>query len=71
MSIREVANESSQRSGQLSHYIDSEVKKVVEVVTEKYSKMKNVFTKLAQQLRQHLTNTEKNRANVEKRLTIL
>lgn len=47
LSIREVANESSERAGQLSHYVDQEVKKVVEVVTEKYSKMKGVFTKLA------------------------
>ena len=45
--IREVSSESADRAGQLSHYIDSEVKKVVEVVTEKYSKMKSVFTKLA------------------------
>jgi hypothetical protein len=51
MSIREVANDSAERAGQLSHYIDKEIRKVVEVVTEKYSKMKNVFTKLAQQLR--------------------
>jgi hypothetical protein len=51
MSIKEVANDSSERAGQLSHYIDQEVRKVIEVVTEKYSKMKNVFTKLAQQLR--------------------
>lgn len=71
MSIRQVANDSSQRAGQLSHYIDQEVKKVVEVVTEKYSKMKSVFTKLAQQLREHLTNTETNRVNVEKRLSVL
>jgi hypothetical protein len=33
--------------------------------------MKNVFTKLAQQLREHLTNTEMNRVNVEKRLSLL
>jgi hypothetical protein len=51
MSIREIASDSSERAGQLSHYIDSEVKKVAEVVTEKYNKMKSVFTKLAQQLR--------------------
>ena len=49
LSIREVSNESAERSGQLSHYIDQEIKKVVDVVTEKYSKMKSVFTKLAEQ----------------------
>lgn len=70
-SIREVSNESSERSGQLSHYIDQEVKKVVEVVTEKYSKMKNVFTKLAEQLRNHLVGTENNRKNVQSRLNAI
>ena len=55
--IREASNESAERAGQLSHYVDSEVRKVVEVVTEKYSKMKSVFTKLAEQLRNHLQNT--------------
>lgn len=43
----------------------------MEVVTEKYSKMKSVFTKLAQQLRDHLQNTEQNRKNVESRLTAI
>ncbi len=33
MAIKEVANESSERSGQLSHYIDKEIKNVVDVVT--------------------------------------
>ena len=55
--MREVSTESADRAGQISHYIDSEVKKVVEVVTEKYSKMKGVFTKLAEQLKNHLQNT--------------
>jgi uncharacterized protein YggE len=55
--IREVANDSSERAGQLSHYMDEEIRKVVEVVTEKYNKMKTVFSKLAQSLREHLTNT--------------
>ena len=55
----------------MSHYVDSEVKKVVEVVTEKYSKMKSVFTKLAEQLKNHLQNTEQNRKNVEGRLTAI
>lgn len=41
------------------------------MVTEKYSKMKSVFTKLAQQLRDHLQNTEQNRKNVESRLTAI
>lgn len=40
-------------------------------MTEKYSKMKSVFTKLAQQLRDHLQNTEQNRKNVESRLTAI
>jgi hypothetical protein len=43
----------------------------VEVVTEKYSKMKSVFTKLAEQLKNHLQNTEQNRKNVEGRLTAI
>lgn len=64
-----MANESSERAGQLSHYVDQEVKKVVDVVTEKYSKMKTVFTRLAEQLRNHLLNTETNRKNVEARLS--
>lgn len=55
--LREASSEAAERAGQLSHYVDAEVKKVVEVVTEKYSKMKSVFTKLAQQLRDHLQNT--------------
>lgn len=33
--------------------------------------MKVVFTKLAQQLKEHLTNTEANRQNIEKRLSRL
>ncbi len=70
-SIREASTESADRVGQLSYYIDSEIKKVVEVVTEKYSKMKSVFTKLAQQLRDHLQNTEQNRKSVETRLTAI
>lgn len=69
--VREASAESAERAGQLSHYIDAEVKKVVEVVTEKYSKMKSVFTKLAEQLRNHLQNTEQNRKNVESRLTAI
>lgn len=51
--------------------MDAEVKKVVEVVTEKYSKMKSVFTKLAEQLKNHLQNTEQNRKNMEGRLTAI
>jgi hypothetical protein len=69
--LREASSEAAERAGQLSHYVDAEVKKVVEVVTEKYSKMKSVFTKLAQQLRDHLQNTEQNRKNVESRLTAI
>lgn len=57
LAVREATSEAADRAGQLSHYVDAEVKKVVEVVTEKYSKMKSVFTKLAQQLRDHLQNT--------------
>ena len=71
LSIRELSNESAERSGQLSHYIDQEVKKVVDVVTEKYSKMKNVFTKLAEQFKSHLLNTETNRRNIEGRVSAL
>lgn len=71
LAIKEVASDSSERSSQLSHYVDLEVRKVVDVVTEKYNKMKSVFTKIAQQLREHLTNTETNRHNVEKRLVSL
>lgn len=69
--VRESSAENAERAGQLSHYVDAEVKKVVEVVTEKYSKMKTVFTKLAEQLRNHLQNTEQNRKNVESRLTAI
>lgn len=43
----------------------------MEIVTEKYSKMKNVFTKMAEQLRNHLQITEQNRKNVETRLTAI
>ena len=69
LSIKEISSESAERSGQLSHYIDQEVKKVVDVVTEKYSKMKTVFTKLAEQFKAHLQNTETNRRNMETRVT--
>lgn len=55
----------------MSHYIDNEIKQVKEVVTEKYSKMKSIFTKLAEQLKEHLLKTEQNRKSTEGRLTAI
>lgn len=60
-SLREVSSESAERAGQLSHYVDQEVNRVAEVVAEKYNKMKGTFSKLAEQLRNHLLKTEANR----------
>lgn len=67
-SIKEVKTESAERAAQLSHYVDEEVKKLAEVVTDKYNKMKNVFTKLSEHFRNHLISTESNRKNMDARL---
>ncbi|KAL4480269.1 hypothetical protein ABPG74_020785 [Tetrahymena malaccensis] len=66
--IRETRLESSQKSEQVSRYVDEEVKKVVEVFSKKHEKTKNMFTKLAEQFKNHLINTDNNRKDVEKRL---
>lgn len=46
--IRETRLESSQKSEQVSRYVDEEVKKVVEVFGKKHEKIKSMFTKLAE-----------------------
>jgi tRNA isopentenyl-2-thiomethyl-A-37 hydroxylase MiaE len=62
--IKEVKAESSERAAKLSHYIDEEVRKLAEVVIEKYSKMKSVFIKLSEHFCNHLISTESNRKNI-------
>jgi len=42
----------------LSRYIDDENVKTVDVLTKKYEKLKIIFTKLAEQFRNHLLNTD-------------
>jgi hypothetical protein len=61
--VKELKAENSERSAQLSHYVDEEVRKLAEVVTDKYNKMKSVFTKLSEHFRNHLISTESNRKN--------
>lgn len=51
MAIKEVTADSAEKFNQISHYVDDEIRKVAEVVTERYNKMKNVFNKIAVQLK--------------------
>lgn len=55
--MKELKAENSERAAQLSHYVDEEVRKLAEVVTNKYNSMKNVFTKLSEHFRNHLIST--------------
>jgi len=66
--IKEVKVEASERAAQLSHYVDDEVHKLAEVVSDKYNKMKGVFTKLSEHFRNHLISTEANRKNFDARV---
>ena len=69
--LKEISSECSHRSQQLSRYIDDENVKTVDVLTKKYEKLKIIFTKLAEQFRNHLLNTDQNRKDVENRTLML
>lgn len=55
--IKELESNSSNRDSQLSHYIDQQISESMNNVSEKYNKMKTVFTKLTEQFRTHLVTT--------------
>jgi hypothetical protein len=69
--LRENSQDCSHRSQQLSHYVEAETKKVLDLFSHKHDKMKHVLTKLAEQFKNHLLNTDVSRKEVERRLNAL
>lgn len=69
--IRECRLEGSSRAEQVSRYVDDEMSKVAEVFSKKHEKSKQMFTKLAEQFKNHLINTETNKKDADRRLQSL
>ena len=68
LELRDVAQQNSIRCNQLSHYIEQEGVKGLEVVTRKMEKFKEVVTKLAEQFKTNLIINETHFSETSERL---
>lgn len=56
--MKQISGDSSEKANQLSLYIDDQIQKIKEAVFKEKERTKSIFTKLAEQFKNHLLSYE-------------